>query len=423
MKLMNVKGTFDYMPKDMIIRNKIVDTLKKCFEKYGYLPIETPMLNYFDLLSYKYQDDAEILSEIYHLTDQGDRDLGLRYDLTVPFCKVVGLSKGLSLPFRRYEIGKVFRNGPVKLGRTREFYQCDVDVVGIDNRLIEAEQILMAINTYKELGIGIYVKYNNRKFMSGLITKAGINKDEIESVIGIMDKKEKISIEELHGLLRELNISSGQIDELLELFNLSLEEYEKISDDNELLNEGWAEIKELNKYLKELDIQKVCLFTPSLARGLSIYTGVVFEFYDQEKRLNCAIGAGGRYNKIITNFMDNGMEYPAVGLSFGLEPIYVILKEKENDLRLIDIYMVPLDTNVDVLKLANELRKNNIRVLIEMNKKKIGKCFEYAERENIKYVMIVGQNEISSNVFKIKDMDKKEEYNLEFSEIIDLIKE
>ena len=161
MKLMNVKGTFDFMPEDMIIRNKIMDTLRRNFNKYGYLPIETPMLNYFDLLSYKYEDDAEILSEIYKLTDQGERNLGLRYDLTVPFCKVVGLNKSLTLPFRRYEIGKVFRNGPVKLGRTREFYQCDVDVVGIDNRYIEAEQIIMAINTYKELGIDIYVKYNS----------------------------------------------------------------------------------------------------------------------------------------------------------------------------------------------------------------------------------------------------------------------
>ena len=188
MKLMNVKGTFDFLPKDMIIRNKIIDVLKNNFQKYGYLPIETPMLNYFDLLSYKYHDDAEILNEIYKLTDQGERNLGLRYDLTVPFCKVVGMNKSLSLPFRRYEIGKVFRNGPVKLGRTREFYQCDVDVVGIDNRFVEAEQILMAINTYRDLGIDIIVKYNNRKLMSGLILLAGIDDAKIDSVIGIIDK-------------------------------------------------------------------------------------------------------------------------------------------------------------------------------------------------------------------------------------------
>ena len=418
MKLMNVKGTFDFMPEDMQIRNKIIDTLRRNFEKYGYLPIETPMLNYFDLLSYKYNDDAEILNEIYRLSDQGDRDLGLRFDLTVPFCKVVGLNKSLSLPFRRYEIGRVFRNGPVKLGRTREFYQCDVDVVGIDNRYIEAEQLLMAYNTYKDLGIDIFIKYNNRKLMSGLIIFAGIQEDKLDSVIGVIDKKEKVSSEDLVLMLEDLNIEKDKITKLLDLFDKDFSYYETIKDENDLINEGVTELCEIREYLKDLGLANDAIFTPSLARGLSIYTGIVFEFYDKEKRLTCAIGAGGRYNKIITNFMNNGINYPAVGLSFGLEPIFVILKEKLVKQSLVDVYMVPLDTNVETLKLANTLRQNNINVLIEMNKKKVGKCFEYAERENIKYVMIIGDNEIESNNYKIKDMIKKEEYTLSYEELI-----
>ena len=216
MKLMNVKGTFDYLPKDMILRNKIISVLRSNFEKYGYLPIETAKLNYFDLLSYKYGDDAEILNEIYRLTDQGERDLGLRYDLTVPFCKVVAMNKNISLPFRRYEIGSVFRNGPVKLGRTREFYQCDVDVVGIDNRYIEAEQILMAINTYKELGIDVIVKYNNRKLMSGLIIYSGISEDKIDSVIGIIDKLDKVDKEDLIKMLMDIDINDYKVGIKLE---------------------------------------------------------------------------------------------------------------------------------------------------------------------------------------------------------------
>ena len=418
MKLMNVKGTFDFMPEDMQIRNKIMDVLRRNFEKSGYLPLETPMLNYFDLLSYKYDDGAEILSEIYRLSDQGDRDLGLRFDLTVPFCKVVGLSKGLTLPFRRYEIGKVFRNGPVKLGRTREFYQCDVDVVGIDNRFIEAEQLLMAYNTYKDLGIDIYIKYNNRKLMSGLILLAGISEEKLDSVIGVIDKKEKVSSEDLVLMLEDLNIEKNKITKLLDLFDKDFDYYETIKEENNLINEGVTELKEIREYLDSLGIADDTVFTPSLARGLSIYTGIVFEFYDKKKRLTCAIGAGGRYNKIITNFMDNGMEYPAVGLSFGLEPIFVILKEEEEKKSLIDVYMVPLDTNIETLKLANALRENGVNVLIEMNKKKVGKCFEYAERENIKYVMIIGENEINNKVFKIKDMIKKEEYSLGYEELI-----
>ena len=417
MKLLNVKGTFDYLPKEMILRNKIISVLRNNFEKYGYLPLETAKLNYFDLLSYKYSDDAEILNEIYRLTDQGERDLGLRYDLTVPFCKVVAMNKNLPLPFRRYEIGQVFRNGPVKLGRTREFYQCDVDVVGIDNRYIEAEQILMAINTYKELGIDIIVKYNNRKLMSGLILYSEIPEDKIDKVIGIIDKIDKVDRKDLVSMLKDINISDDSINKLFDLFKMNLNDLNKL-DKNDLMTEGINELLELNDYLKELNILDKCDFTSTLARGLSIYTGVVFEFYDRQERITSAIGAGGRYNKIITNFINDGNSYPAVGLSFGLEPIFVILNMENENNSLIDIYMVPLDTKIDTLKLATNLRNNGYKVLIEMNKKKIGKCFEYAEREKIKYVMIIGENEVNSGIYKIKDMNKKEEFSLSYADLL-----
>ena len=414
----NLKGTFDYMPKDMKVRNDIIGILRSNFEKYGYLPVETAMLNYYDLLSYKYEDDAEILSEIYKLTDQGDRKLGLRYDLTVPFCKIVATNKDIVMPFRRYEIGKVFRNGPVKTGRTREFYQCDIDVVGIDNRFIEAEQMCMAINTYKELGIDVICKYNNRKLMSGLIEYAGISDDKVDSVIGIIDKMEKVSSQELEEMMLDKGIEKEKIDKLFNLFEMELDEYRELANENEKIYAGVTELTEINEYLNSLGIDGNCVFSPTLARGLSIYTGIVFEFFDREERLSCALGGGGRYDKIITNFMDNGNSYPAVGLSFGLEPIFNIKKMEYDDKSLIDIYMVPLDTNVDTLKLATVLRENGYRVLIEMNKKKIAKCFEYADRENIPYVMIIGLNEVENNCFKIKDMKKKEEYSFSREELI-----
>ena len=414
----NLKGTFDYMPKDMKVRNDIIGILRSNFEKYGYLPVETAMLNYYDLLSYKYEDDAEILSEIYKLTDQGDRKLGLRYDLTVPFCKIVATNKDIVMPFRRYEIGKVFRNGPVKTGRTREFYQCDIDVVGIDNRFIEAEQMCMAINTYKKLGIDVICKYNNRKLMSGLIEYAGISDDKVDSVIGIIDKMEKVSSQELEEMMLDKGIEKEKIDKLFNLFEMELDEYRELANENEKIYAGVTELTEINEYLNSLGIDGNCVFSPTLARGLSIYTGIVFEFFDREERLSCALGGGGRYDKIITNFMDNGNSYPAVGLSFGLEPIFNIKKMEYDDKSLIDIYMVPLDTNVDTLKLATVLRENGYRILIEMNKKKIAKCFEYADRENIPYVMIIGLNEVENNCFKIKDMKKKEEYSFSREELI-----
>ncbi len=424
MKLMNLKGTFDFLPNDQVIRNKIINTLRTNFEKYGYLPLETPILNYYDLLAYKYDSGAEILSEIYKLKDQGDRNLGLRYDLTVPFCKVIGLNKELRMPFRRYEIGKVFRNGPVKLGRTREFYQCDIDVVGIDNRMIEAEQMLMAIDTYKELGIEVFVKYNNRKLMSGLIKESGVSEPLVSNVIGVIDKLEKITHEELISNLKDLGLEDNIIQDLLTNFDYSFQEYESKFQDtqNENIKEGITELKELNEYLKALEIDKDCKFTPTLARGLTIYTGVVFEFYDKKMRLSCALGAGGRYNKIITDFMNNGNEYPAIGLSFGLEPIYTILKSDNKNNSLIDIYLVPLDTNVECLKLATSLRHEGISVLVEMNKKKVGKCFEYAEHENINYVSIIGSNEIESGEVRVKNMQTKEETTLKTSELKDFLK-
>lgn len=421
MMIKNLKGTFDYMPKDMKIRNDIISILRSNFEKYGYLPVETAMLNYYDLLSYKYDDDAEILSEIYKLTDQGDRKLGLRYDLTVPFCKIVALNKDIVMPFRRYEIGKVFRNGPVKTGRTREFYQCDIDVVGIDNRFIEAEQMCMAINTYKELGIDVICKYNNRKLMSGLIEYADISNEYVDSVIGIIDKMEKVSSQELEEMLLAKGIDKDKIDKLFSLFEMELDGYKKIANENEKIYAGVMELTEINEYLSSLGIAGNCVFCPTLARGLSIYTGIVFEFFDREERLSCALGGGGRYDKIITNFISNGNSYPAVGLSFGLEPIFNIKKMEYDNKPLIDIYMVPLDTNIETLKLATQLRNNGFRVLIEMNKKKIGKCFEYADRENISYVMIIGLNEIENNCFKIKDMRKKEEYSFNRDELINYL--
>jgi len=279
----------------------------------------------------------------------------------------------------------------------------------------------MAYNTYKELGIDIFIKYNNRKLMSGLILLAGIDEDKIDSVIGVIDKKEKVSSNDLVLMLKDLQIKNDSINKLLDLFNMPFDEYQNIKNENSFLSEGFEEITEINNYLSDLGIIDDCIFTPTLARGLSIYTGIVFEFYDKKQRLTCAIGAGGRYNKIITNFMNNGMEYPSVGLSFGLEPIFVILKEELKKSSLVDIYMVPLDTNSETLKLASIFREKGKNVLIEMNKRKVGKCFEYAEREGIRYVMIVGENEISSGKYKIKDMIKKEEQTLSVDEIIDLL--
>jgi len=405
MDLKNLKGTEDFLPKEQKIRNKIIDTLKINFEKYGYMPLETPILNYYDLLALKYEEGDEILNEIYKLSDQGNRNLGLRYDLTVPFCKVVGMQKELRLPFRRYEIGKVFRNGPVKLGRTREFYQCDVDVVGIEGSLIEAEQISMAINIFKELGIDINVLYNNRKLMNGLLIECGIENPTF-NIISILDKLDKVERKVIYEMFKEININTDTVDVIFETFGKSLDEYNDLyrNTTNTLLQEGLKELNEVTTYLTKLNLQNNITFDSFLSRGLEIYTGIVFEFKDKLKRLNGSLGAGGRYDKIITNFINDGNTYPACGLSFGLEPIYVILKEEYKNDSLVDYYIIPMNTEIESLALANKIREKGYSVLIEMNNRKIKKSFDFANKENIPYVIVLGENEINTNEVTIKNM-------------------
>lgn len=423
-ELRNVKGTFDFLPQSQAIRNNIMDILKKNFVKYGYMPLETPILNEFDLLKYKYSENAEILSEIYRLTDQGKRDLGLRYDLTVPFCKVIGLNKDLQMPFRRYEIGKVFRDGPVKLGRTREFYQCDVDVVGIDGRYIEVEQMQMVLNIFKELNIDICIKWNNRKLMVGILEYLGYKENQFDEIIGLIDRCEKITIEELKKEFENIGINNQGATQILDMFAKSLDDYAKIAKETEIQNfvEGLNECLEVQQLVEKLEIQNKVVFTAKLARGLGIYTGTVFEFFDNEKRITSSLGGGGRYNRIITEFMDNGTEYPAVGLSFGLEPIYAILSETAQN-NFVDVMIIPMDTQIECLKIAEKLREAGFKTIIDFSGKKLKKSFDYANKTNIKFVMVVGENEINTKQFSIKNMQTGEQFSFEIEKIVEYLKE
>lgn len=419
----NLKGTTDYYGKDQLIRNKITDTLKETFIKYNYQPLDSTVLYNYDILAYKYKDGAEILNEMYTLTDQGNRRLGLRYDLTIPFCKFIANQKDLRLPLKRYEIGKVFRNGPVKTGRCREFYQCDVDVVGISGQVIEAEQMQMVVDIFTKLGIDINIKWNNRKLMSIIIEDSNISKDKVEEVIGIIDKIEKISRQDFIKELSKIEIDEETANKLLDNFNKSLTDYIETYENDErvLASEAIQEIKTLSSYIEKLNLSDNTTFTPTLARGLSIYTSTVFEFFDKKERLTCSLGGGGRYDKIITDFIDDGNIYPAVGLSFGLEPIYTIIKDEMSSDNLIDVYIIPMGTEVESLMLARNLRQNNINVIVEMNNRKLKKCFEYASKENIKYVIVVGSDEIQENMYTIKDMTTSEQLKLPYNELKDYI--
>lgn len=418
--LKNIKGTFDSLPNEQIVKNQIISKLKNNFEAYGYLPLETSILCNYDLLASKYAGGAEILKEVYTLKDQGNRDIGLRYDLTVPFSKVIAanVNKEISLPFRRYEIGKVFRDGPVKLGRNREFYQCDVDLCGISGIYPEIEMLLMASKCYKDLGIDIEIEWNNRKVLSGIIKECNIEEEYISRVILSVDKLAKIGEDGVIKELEELNINKEKLDKLFSYFKLDIDTLiDNFKDStNEILKEGISEIEKLQTYINKFNLNE-CIFTPYLARGLEIYTGTIWEVFDKQKRITSSIGAGGRYDKIITNFIDDGNVYPAVGMTFGLVPIYEIMSLEKKNSSVYDLYIIPMDTKYESLLLAKKLRDNGVKVIIEMNNKKVKKAFEWANKNNVPFVTVIGETEINTEIIKIKNMNESSEKEVNINDI------
>ena len=220
-------------------------------------------------------------------------------------------------------------------------------------------------------------------------------------------------------MFKENGIDSNIVDNIFNNFGKTLDEYNVIYKDttNSLLKEGLDELNEVTGYLKKLNYENNIVFDSYLSRGLEIYTGIVFEFRDKLKRIGGSLGAGGRYDKIITNFIDDGNIYPAVGLSFGLEPIYVILKN-ENSSELVDYYIIPMDTPLECLELAQKIRNKNKKVLIEMNNRKIKKSFDYANKENIPYVIVLGENEVKENKITVKNMKDGSQEMIDIDEFI-----
>ncbi len=406
MVLKNLKGTYDYLPTQQKVRQEIINILQDVFERFCYQPIETPMLCYGEVLASKYGGGAEILKEVYKVSDQNERALALRYDLTIPFAKLVGMNPDLKLPFKRYEIGRVFRDGPIKKGRNREFIQCDVDVVGIKSVMAEAELITMAAEVYKKVGLDVYISYNNRKLLSGLVEMAGVEAVDISKVILSLDKVEKIGYEGVESELIEKGIDPNQICKLFNLMKIDPQNMlsELQNEENANFIAGYKELKELEGYL---DVHSEILrFSPGLARGLEIYTGAVWEIFLVDQSITSSVGAGGRYDKIIGAFIDNGQEYPAVGMTFGLDVMYEAMKLKGgfSSQSLVDYYIIPLGTEMFCIKLVAQMRTRGLRVEMDMTGRKLKKSLDYANKVNVSKVIIVGENEMNSGIIKIKDM-------------------
>ncbi len=419
---MNAKGTRDFPPEDKILREDIVDRLKSIFRLYGYNPLETPVIERADILTAKYAGGAEILKESFTLTDQGKRNLMLRYDLTVPFARFVGMNPTLKMPFKRYQIGRSFRDGPIKLGRYREFWQCDVDVVGTSSMMAEAELMAIAERFFRDIGFDITIKVNNRKVLNSLITYAGIDEGKSDDVILSLDKLEKVGPRSVRKELAEKKIEKKSIDRILGFFD----EYDGTINylETNLGTEGIEELKELFMLTDALGLKNTKLDV-TLARGLSYYTGTIYEIFLNSENFTSAIAAGGRYDRMIGEFLGGKQQYPAVGISFGLEGIMDIIKmqQEERKKSVVEFFIIPIgDVKTEALKLAQELRNKDLNADLDIMGRSISKNLDFANKNTIPYVLFVGENEIKEGKFKIKDMNAGKEWMIEKKKLADELK-
>ncbi|MFC1741659.1 histidine--tRNA ligase [Nanoarchaeota archaeon] len=428
MELMNARGTRDFPPEDKIVRQKVIDILRGVFELYGFSPLETPIIERLDVLSAKYAGGSEILKETFKFNDQGERELCLRYDLTVPLARFVGMNRTMKMPFKRYAIGRVFRDGPIKTGRYREFWQCDVDIVGSKSMLADAQCLQIALKFFSEIGLEFRIEFNSRKILDGMMEQAGVSEDRRMDAILEIDKLKKIGWDAVEEGLGTVGLGAPAIQVIKTIVNLSgsnSEKLEKIKEliDNETGVAGIAEIEEIASYVSDERVE----FSPALARGLAYYTGPVFEVYLKDtSKFGSSLAAGGRWDKMIGDFLGGGKEYPAVGISFGIEPITTVLGMLKNDdagvLTVTKVYVIPIQTAVESTKVCEQLRAAGIKTDMDIIGRGISKNLDYANKMGIPYVLFVGEDELKQGKFKLKDMKSGEEELLSVEEVVEKVK-
>ncbi len=430
MKLLTAKGMRDFAPQEKILRNKVVEKLVRVFERYGYVPLETPIVERFDVLSAKYAagEASDAMKETFRLKDQGDRDLGLRFDLTVPFSRFVGMNPNLKMPFKRYQIGEVFRDGPIKLGRYREFWQCDVDFVGSENMISDAEIVKLSLDAFKELGLNAYLVINNRKLLQGLLIDCGVDESKLEQVIIIIDKLAKIGPKGVADELEKLGLPSSVIESINDVFIIkgtNTEVLEKLGKKVvcPLAVEGLKELKELYSYLDDESIKNVVI-NISLARGFAYYTGTVFEGYLRESEIKSSICGGGRFDDMIGMYLGSKEKYPACGISFGLDVISEAMKLQGlgKDKTVSKVYIIPIGCVKECFKIAQQLRDAGINTDMDIVGRNISKNMKYANTLSIPYVVIVGEEEMKQQKVKLRDMKSGKEELMSVDDVIKKLK-
>lgn len=444
------KGTRDFTPDQMIKRNYLFDTIKEVFQQYGYLPIETPSMENLSTLMGKYGEegdkllfkilnsgnylskaDPELLNEesINKLTTKIS-EKGLRYDLTVPFARfVVQHQNEISFPFKRYQIQPVWRADRPQKGRYREFFQCDVDVIGSNSLLNEVELIRMVDDVFKKLNINVVIKLNNRKILSGIAQT--IDKPEmLTDLTTAIDKLDKIGLDKVYEELKSKGFSEENIQHLEPIINLSGTNASKLNCLRELIGhtkDGVAGIMELNtvlNHLATLNIRSEVELDQSLARGLNYYTGAIIEVKAKDAKIGSICG-GGRYDDLTSIFGLSGMS--GVGVSFGADRIYDVMEElnlfPENARHTTEVLIVNFGEAEakHSLLLLQKIQESGIRAELYPDADKLKKQMKYADQRHIPMVLLVGEEEIKSESYNLKHMKTGEQEKVTLNGLIEII--
>ncbi|MBI2576333.1 histidine--tRNA ligase [Candidatus Woesearchaeota archaeon] len=424
-ELQRARGTRDFLPESQIIRQQIASTLRETFELYGYSPLETPAIERFDILASKYAGGAEILKETFRFRDQGNRDVALRYDLTVPLARVIGMNPQLKMPFKRYQIGDVFRDGPVNLGRYRQFVQCDVDVVGSKDMAADAEILSIMKSALSRLGFESEIRVNNRKILDSIMVWAGVEKEKTETVMLSLDKLEKFGKDAVTRELLGKGLNEDIIAKILNVAGLTGRNEEKITSLKNIVGDIDG-LKEMERLLELVDAISVeATFEPSLARGLAYYTGTIYETFIKGSSITSSVCSGGRWDNMIGQFLGRG-EYPAVGTSFGLDRLYDAIIERNQGKPAIrtvtKVFVIPIGTLDKSIKIAQQFREAGIKTEIDLMGRGVSKNLNYANSLGIPYAVFIGEDELRQNKVKVRDMASGEESLASINEAFNIIK-
>jgi len=420
MSFQKPKGTRDFYPEDFAVKQAVFSRLKSAAEKYGFKQVESPAFESLKLLTEK--EGEEVEQEIFVMKKRGNEEYGLRFDLTVPLARMfIEKQKQLSKPVKWYYLTRMWRYESPQKGRAREFYQFGVEIFGSEKAEADAECIALAIDSLLALGLtekDFIIKLNNRKLLQGLLYGLGINKAKTEDIIRIIDKSRKITNKEFTDELKKLKLVDKQIEEIKKIIKIKNIDNILKFELNNPASSGLTEIKDVLKILKEYGKDKFVELDLSIARGLTYYTGTIFEAFDKAGKLR-SILAGGRYNNLVKQF--GGSQEGATGFALGDATTELLLKEKgllpKTDPG-VDYYIAPINEKVrkQAINIANKLREK-YKVEIDLMQRNLSRQLDYANSIKAKKVIIIGERDLAEKKVTIRDMLSGKEKKINTTEL------